>query len=721
MVDALPAAVIAVDPEGRPLWANTTARVLAGLDDPIGAVASLLDLPAPEPGDPSPALGEALGKALAGDVRREAGVRVNTALGPVQRDLWLAPVRDGEGAVLGAVALLSNEEERLQALLLHTADVITLLEPDGSIRYSNPAAARLTGYEGRVMAGASAFDLVHPDDVEEALELFTSRLGDQGGGDPAELRIRHGDGTWRHVIAHLDNQIENPAVGGLIVTLHDITERKEFEARLAASEARLRAMVENLTDAIVVLGPDLRVAYASPAITRMIRQPLDETLGGSAFTDIHPDDVDRIRGEVQALVDEPGGLRRFELRLRHVPGRDEWRWLDVIAANRFDDPEIGGLVCTLRDITELKLAEARFREVVELAPDAMLVVDGDGRIALVNRQAERLFGYDRDDLMGEPVEVLMPEAVRARHEGHRAGYRADPRVREMGAGIELVARRADGVELPVEISLAPLDTEDGAMVSVSIRDVTERRRAEQALRDAYEHEREAAERLREVDQLKDDFLATVSHELRTPLTAIGGFARVLALESVAGAQRDELLERISANADQMSGMVEQLLDYSRLQAGKALVRPERLDLASLVTTALEGVAVRMADHPVAVEVPGGVAVVADREGVGHVLRNLLTNAAKFAPPGSTVTISAEVGADEVEIRVTDQGPGVAVAEQDQIFERFRQAHAVPPAGVRGTGLGLSIAKRYTEMQGGRIGVEAAPAGGASFWFTLPLG
>jgi PAS domain S-box-containing protein len=720
VLDALPAAVIWVDQECRPRWANAMARSLAGVDDPAGAVDAMLDLPDPAPGDPSKALGEALAAALEGEHRREAGVRLQTTRGVVQRDLWLAPVRDPDGTIHGAVALLPAEEERLHVLLEHTTDVIAVLEPDGVIRYSNPAAARLTGYEGEVMSGRSALDLLHPDDVPRALELLAERVTNPDATmEPTELRVRHGDGGWRHMVVNGENLVDDPAVRGLVITLHDVTDRR-------VAERRFQALVEDLSDVIVVVGDDLTVHYVSPAIEQIIGEPATEAVGGYALGDIHPDDLSTVLDVFEELRSTPGSRRRFEMRLRRLTEEDHWRRVEATATNRLDDPAIGGVVVALRDVTELRLAEARFHDLIELVPDAMVLSDEAGRIVLVNAQTERLLGYDRDELVGQSIDVLVPEGLRGRHRGHRASFAADPRVREMGAGLDLFARRRDGTELPVEISLAPLQTEHGLLVSAAIRDVTERRLAQEALQAAYDHEREAAEQLRKVDEMKDEFLATASHELRTPLTVVAGFSRLLigGREHLPDVERDMYLSRIVANIDNMVSMVEQLLDHSRLEAGRAVVHPAPLLLGPVVRHVLDTCSDRLSEHRVEVDVPDDLVALADEDGVGHILRNLLTNAAKFSPPGTAVRVTGGVvetqGSSEVvEIRVADEGPGISPEEQQQIFERFQQASTAAPASLRGSGLGLSIARRYAELQDGTIGLDSEPGAGASFYVHLP--
>jgi protein-histidine pros-kinase len=354
---------------------------------------------------------------------------------------------------------------------------------------------------------------------------------------------------------------------------------------------------------------------------------------------------------------------------------------------------------------------------VASAPDAILVVGADGRILLANPEAARMFGYPLDELVGEPVEVLIPERLRDAHRVHRTGYVRRPARRPMGSGLDLVARRRDGTEVPIDVSLSPIEgtgSGTGAVIAIA-RDVTERRRAEALLRESLERERAAAEALRAADRLKDEFLATVSHELRTPLTAVVGFAALIQQKGVAPA---ELIDPVVRNAQEMHRMIERLLDFSRLEAGRVTVHPEPLDLAAEVRRIATTMADVLAAHPVEVVVPAGLHVMGDPHALDRVLGNLLANAAKFSPAQSPVVVTAEPDGATVVVSVLNHGPGVPAELAERVFERFVQG-ADQPAGHRGTGIGLAIVRRYVELLGGRAWYEPAPGGGARFRFTLP--
>jgi two-component system sensor histidine kinase KdpD len=237
---------------------------------------------------------------------------------------------------------------------------------------------------------------------------------------------------------------------------------------------------------------------------------------------------------------------------------------------------------------------------------------------------------------------------------------------------------------------------------------------------AYERERQAAEQLAEADRLKGEFLGMVSHELRTPLTAVKGFVDTVLFhwERLPDERRRELLGRASDNADELNRLVGQLLDFARIDAERVRLEPQVLTVRVLVETTLEELSAVLEQHRVQVDVPESLAVMADADALAHVLTNLLVNAAKFAPAGSLVMVSARDADDQVVISVVDEGPGVAPDDRERIFERFYQAPGTTSAR-KGAGIGLGIARTLVELHGGSIWVEGLPAAGATFSFTMP--
>jgi PAS domain S-box-containing protein len=376
-------------------------------------------------------------------------------------------------------------------------------------------------------------------------------------------------------------------------------------------------------------------------------------------------------------------------------------------------------ISAIRDITGRKRAEAKFRSLLESAPDAILIVDGAGRIVLVNAQTERLFGYARDALLGQKVEMLIPTRFLTAHEHHREEYFASPAFRPMGAGLELFGRRADGSEFPVEISLSPLETEDGLLVASAIRDITERKRANEE-RVNLAREQAARAEAEQANRLKDEFLAMLAHELRNPLAAIqtglGVLDRIGNQEVLAGTTRDVMNRQLR----QLSRMVDDLLDVSRVSTGKVVLHREPVDVPALIARCIATVTKASADqHQITLRTHPVVAD-ADPMRLEQIVMNLLTNAVKYTPAGGSITATAERAGDSAVIAVEDTGVGMTPDLVDRVFDLFVQGERSLARSEGGLGIGLTLVKRLVEMHGGSIDAASdGPARGSRFTVRLP--
>jgi PAS domain S-box-containing protein len=322
-----------------------------------------------------------------------------------------------------------------------------------------------------------------------------------------------------------------------------------------------------------------------------------------------------------------------------------------------------------------------------------------------------LFGYDRSELVGQRIEILVPERLRGGHEGHRAGYVAAPKTRAMGSNLDLFARHKDGHEFPVEISLGPLTTDGGVLVSSSIRDVTPRRRVEAELRRA----KDVAEASRAE---LEAFSYSVAHDLRTPLRGISGFARALVEDfgPELDAQAQEYLQRIEVGAMRMGQLIDALLSLARLSRAE-LVR-ERVDLTALAHGVVEHLRAADPGRVVDVAISAGLSASGDPHLLRSLLENLLGNAWKFTARASSpkIELGRETNAGVAAFVVRDNGVGFDVTNAEKIFAPFARLHA---AGLfPGTGIGLATVNRIVRRHGGRIWAEAAVNEGASFYFTL---
>jgi PAS domain S-box-containing protein len=518
------------------------------------------------------------------------------------------------------------------------------------------------------------------------------------------------------------------------------------------AERWLAAIVESSDDAI--LGKSLAGIITSwnAGATRIFGYEAHEAIGKPISFLAWPGE----EGQIESFLDKLGRgehVHHFEVARRHKSGRKIIVSLSL-SPIRDADGKIVGIAKIARDITERKaaeealaanqlhlrelmqqeadtraamLAERRFRELLENAPDAILQVDPTGAIVIANRTAETMFGYSREELLHHGVDMLVPDAVRPRHAAHRKAFASAGVSRPMGQGLDLYARRKDGSQFPVEISLSPIRTETGVNVTAVIRDVTERKQAEQkvrALEQSYMTELEARQKEAErLNQLKSEFMASISHELRTPLHTIIGFAELLAEESEGklNDKQKRFLHHIRGDSEHLLGLINDVLDLSRIEAGGLHLHTESVPLQSIVSETLSANRQYAASRSVALRQGDSLdlTVLADPMRLRQVLSNLVNNGAKFTGPGGEVRVDAALEGDFVKITVSDTGLGIAPEECVRIFDKFYQV-GLTPVGVReGTGLGLAICKQLVEMQGGRIWVESEPKRGSRFHFTLP--
>ncbi len=351
---------------------------------------------------------------------------------------------------------------------------------------------------------------------------------------------------------------------------------------------------------------------------------------------------------------------------------------------------------------------------LESVPDAMVVADEQGMIVHVNGGAERLFGWSRAELVGHPVEILLPARFRAMHQMHRAGYHAAPRTRPMGLGLDLSGLRKDGGEFAAEISLAPVTVDGRPCVMAAVRDVTERKRLEERAR----LWRQAREEVRE----RDEFLSIASHELRTPVAALQ--LQLQLLQRAAHRSLEELPRALEGKLDALERqtrrigiLVGELLDVSRMRLGRLELAFEPVDLSEVARDTV----LHLRDE---VERSGSRLLLDlaptpgrfDRSRIEQVITNLIANAAKFGQ-GKPITLHVAPDGERARLRVTDRGIGIPAEDQARVFERFERA--VTSQHFGGLGLGLYIARQIVEAHGGEIRVESAPGAGTSFVVLLP--
>jgi len=357
-----------------------------------------------------------------------------------------------------------------------------------------------------------------------------------------------------------------------------------------------------------------------------------------------------------------------------------------------------------------RTSESFFRSLLETAPDAMIIVDNRGRIVIVNSQAERMFGYLRDELYGEPVEVLLPESSRKSHINRRAAYTADPHVRPMGRELEIVARRKDSHEFPVEISLSPVSTESGSFVSSVIRDVTERKKMEREIIDA----RRSAEL---ANKANTAFLAAASHDLRQPVQALSLLNGALR-RTVDDPDALEMIESQQLSLDAMTNLLNSLLDISRLDAGAVEPEVEKFPVQRLIDRlSAEFGRQALKKGLEFTAIASNILIESDPHLLGEIIQNFVSNAIRYTSKGH-VEMRCELVNGDVCIRISDTGIGIDPEQLQKIFAEFHQIKS-PGQDSEGFGLGLAIVQRLSNLLGHKIEVRSDPGNGSEFSICLP--
>jgi len=626
-----------------------------------------------------------------------------------------------------------HEDRRFAGLLEAAPDAMVCVDADGRIALVNAQTERLFGY-GRDELIGQPVEMLVPDAVRDAhpahraAYMADPRPRPMGAG--MELAGRRRDGTT------FPAEISLSAIDteeGILVTaaVRDVTQQ-----RLAAeTAAQLASIIQSSYDAVIGKTLDQVITSWNPGAERLYGYTAAEMTGQHVEVLIPPEERRRevemvaavARGErvdpyLTRRLRKDGTAVKVSLTMSPITGRSG---------------TVVGVATITRDVTERQRSDDRFRGLMEAAPDGMVCVDRNGRIVLVNAQTERLFGYGRDELIGQPVEILVPDQVRGLHPAHRAGYATDPRSRPMGADMELAGRRCDGTTFPVEVSLAALGAGEELLVTAVIGDVTERleiaaereRLRSQAERDKLERQLHQSQRLESLGQLAGG----VAHDFNNLLGVISNYAAFAGEEIARETQdarwqavRDDITQ-VQRAAERAAGLTHQLLAFARQE----MIQPRALNINDVVLSVEQLLIRTLGEHvelitDLAAELPP---VLADPGQIEQVLVNLAVNARDAMPRGGklvihTVSTSIDDIASQgqmppgqyVALKVSDTGTGIPKDVLDRVFEPF---FTTKPTG-EGTGLGLATVYGIITQAGGHVRIYSEPGLGTSFTALLPV-
>jgi len=659
-------------------------------------------------------------RSQAGEYRwfRSLASRVRNADGAVTK--WFGTSTDIQD-IKTAEGALRDSEARFRELADAMPQIVWTAGPDGNHDYFNRRWYDYTGMTYDESKSLGWRGVLHPDDVQNSIDRWTRSLT-TGEGYEVEYRFRRArDGVYRW---HLGRAVpvfnSHHQVARWFGTCTDIEDYKQAEreirtlndslearvqlrtAELRNSEELFRSLIDGIKDyAIMMLDPAGNVASWNAGAKRIKGYEADEILGKHISCFYTREDIQRHHPEeLLSVAVAKGQCEEEGWRVRRDGSRF---WASVLITALYDEAgRVRGFSKVTRDITELKRtgeqlqqSETQFRALLESAPDAMLIADDQGRITLVNAQAERLFGYERSELLGELIEKLIPG------------------VRD---GLEPKGCRKDASEFPVEVRSSPIRTAQGSWSASAVRDITDRMRVEEELV-------AARQRAEAANRAKSGFLAAMSHEIRTPMNAILGMADML-WESPLNADQRQYVEVFRRAGSNLLTLINDILDLSRIEAGHFELERVEFDLEEVIDQVMElsGLKARSKNLVLLSRLSPGLttSLTGDPTRLRQILINLLGNAIKFTDSGEIVLAVRNHESGQpgyIEFTVSDTGIGIAPEKLVLIFDDFTQADSSTTRRYGGTGLGLGISRRLVESMGGRLTATSSEGKGSTFRFT----
>ena len=685
---------------------------------------------------------EVLRMTAASGRHEEQGVRVRKDGSRFLASLTFTALRDTDGNLRGFSEFSHDLSEgmasdaKYRGLLEAAPDAMVVVNQRGEIVLVNVQAEKQFGYRRDELLSQKVKNIIPQGFAERLIADATRSTAEalaQQMGMGIELSGRRKDGS-EFPIEIMLSPLESAE--GILVTaaIRDISVRQAAEKHLVQMESRYRGLLEAAPDAMVVVNQRGEIVLVNVQAEKQFGYRRDELLSQKVKNIIPQGFAERLiadatRSTAEALAQQMG--MGIELSGRRKDGSE---FPIEIMLSPLESAEGILVTAAIRDISVRQAAEkhlvqmeSRYRGLLEAAPDAMVVVNQRGEIVLVNVQAEKQFGYRRDELVGQKVKNIIPQGFAERLVADASRSVADALAQQIGMGIELSGRRKDGGEFPIEIMLSPLESADGILVTAAIRNISARKKSEE---DNAELERRVEERTKQLGvanqvleqsnvELKQ-FAYVASHDLQSPLRSISGFVQLLQLEyeGKLDKQAQDWIRRTVQSIEQMQTLIRDLLSYSRVDArSRPFTQIPFLDIVNDALTLLDS-----SIHDSGAQVTWGPLpeIMGDRSQLVQLVQNLIGNGLTYRgdqPP--RIHVSVERRGTEWIFSVRDNGIGIDPKYREQIFEIFKRLH--DQKEYPGTGIGLAVCRRVVNRHGGKIWVESELGHGSTFRFTIPEG
>ncbi len=611
---------------------------------------------------------------------------------------------------------IQDSEAHLRAILDNMVDGVITVNGRGIVESFNPAAERIFGYTYAEIIGQNVKVLMpEPYQSEHDTYLNTYLRTGQAkiiGIGREVTGLRKDGSTFPMELAVSEVKLGQQQLFTAIV--RDITKPKQAQETIRQSEDQLRSTISSMDDLVFVLDKHGLFTYYYQPLDKAELYAPPELFLGKSFQEILPPPIAKLFEAAIDVVKATHTVRKVDYSLK-IMGQELWFSAKVsIRTDNFG--QFDGVTIVARNVTErkhsedaLKKNEEYIRTILNNVIDGIITIDEQGIIEIFNPAAELIFGYLSNEVVGQNVNMLMPEPYHTEHDLYLGNYLRTGQTKIIGIGREVIGLRKDGSTFPMELAVSELQLGEQHMFTAIMRDITERKRIEQEL-----HQLNAS---------KDKFFSIIAHDLRSPFTHLLNYSDLLlSIDALDPEEVQLATNTINNSLNNLFKLLENLLQWSIIQMGQTKYQPDQIKLGELITDNVELLRGNAAEKNIRLhyDVKESSFVYADRDMINSVIRNLISNAIKFTNSGGEVKVLVQPKEQFVELAVSDTGVGISQDDMTKLFRIDTQHITYDTANERGTGLGLILCKEFVERNGGQIWVESVVGRGATFSFSIPI-